>query len=74
MVSQLVLPGSVGDQPLPIGQLHRFPRPDLVKKFAEAPHGSPDIRSGFVAHLPQAAIRPAGAVAASRTGSPPATR
>ena len=60
MVSQLVLQGSVGDQPLPIGQLHRFPRPDLVKKFAEAPHGSPDIRSGFVAHLPQAAIRPTG--------------
>ena len=37
---------------------HRFPRPDLVKKFADAPHGSPGIRAGFVAHLPQGATRP----------------
>ncbi|MBL6456702.1 glycosyltransferase family 2 protein [Belnapia sp. T6] len=58
LIGQLTLQGSLGNLVLQDGQLIRFPRPDLVKKFAEAPHGSPGIRAGFVLHLPEAAAKP----------------
>jgi GT2 family glycosyltransferase len=58
LVSQLGLVGSFGEQPLPLGLLSRFPRPDLMKTYADAPHGGPDGRAGFVVHLPQGAMRP----------------
>lgn len=43
---------------LPLDQLHRLPRPDLLERFARAPLGHGDDRPGFVAHLP--GIDPAG--------------
>ncbi|MDN3565683.1 glycosyltransferase [Paeniroseomonas aquatica] len=58
LVSQLSLVGNFGEQPLPAAALTRFPRPDLVKKYADAPHGSPGLRAGFVGHLPQGAVQP----------------
>ncbi len=58
LISQLSLLGNFGEQPLPTALLTRFPRPDLVKKYADAPHGSPGLRAGFVGHLPQGAVRP----------------
>lgn len=58
LIAQLSLQGSFGEQPLPPGLLIRFPRPDLVKKYADSPHGSPGIQAGFVVHLPEAAMRP----------------
>ncbi|WP_052389313.1 glycosyltransferase family 2 protein [Belnapia moabensis] len=36
----------------------RFPRPDIVKAFAEAPHGRAELKTGFVTYLPRAALRP----------------
>lgn len=59
LVTGLSLRSGFGDQPLPADSLIRFARPDLVKKFADAPHGSPGLKAGFVAHLPDAALRPA---------------
>ena len=58
LCARLTLQGRFGEQPLPPDQLVRFPRPDLGRKFAEAPHGGPELRAGFVAHLPRAALRP----------------
>jgi len=59
LITGLSLRSGFGDIPLPGSALIRFARPDLVKKFAEAPHGSPGLRAGFVVHLPDAAARPA---------------
>jgi GT2 family glycosyltransferase len=58
LIRQISLVGSFGEQPLPQALLSRFPRPDLAKKYAEAPHGGPGNRAGFVVHLPEAAVRP----------------
>ena len=58
LIGHLSLVGSFDEQALPLSLLTRFPRPDLVKKYADAPHGSPGIRAGFVVHLPQGAARP----------------
>ncbi|SDE05914.1 Glycosyltransferase, GT2 family [Belnapia rosea] len=58
LVARLTLQGRFGEQRLAMAELLRFPRPDLVKKFAESPHGSPGLKAGFIAHLPRVALRP----------------
>ncbi len=52
--------------PLQAGALHRVPRPDLTKRFADAPHGGAGTTPGFLAHLP--AADPQMAVAQWRLG------
>ena len=59
LVTGLTLVGPYGEQPLPPAALLRFPRPDLVKDFAGAPHGGADCQAGFALHLPEGATRPA---------------
>ena len=59
LVADLTLVGPHGEQPLPAAALLRFPRPDLVKEFAAAPHGGADCLAGFALHLPDGAARPA---------------
>ncbi len=58
LVGRLVLQGRFGEQRLLPEQMLRFPRPDIVKKYTEAPHGAPEVKAGFIAHLPRAALRP----------------
>ena len=59
LVASLTLVGPFGEQRLPPAALLRFPRPDLVKEFAGAPHGGADCQAGFALHLPEGATRPA---------------
>lgn len=49
----MTLRGPFGGTPLPAEQLFRVSRPDVVKRFEQAPFGATDSRPGFVAHLPQ---------------------
>ncbi|MDO9711418.1 glycosyltransferase [Paracraurococcus lichenis] len=59
LVASLTLVSPFGEQRLPQAALLRFPRPDLVKEFAGAPHGNADARAGFALHLPEGAAQPA---------------
>ncbi|TDH64419.1 glycosyltransferase family 2 protein [Dankookia rubra] len=59
LVGSLTLVGPYGEQRLAPAALQRFPRPDLVKEFATAPHGGADCQAGFALHLPEGAARPA---------------
>ncbi|MFC7474071.1 glycosyltransferase [Dankookia sp. GCM10030260] len=59
LVAGLTLLSPHGEQPLPATALQRFPRPDLVKDFAAAPHGGADCLAGFALHLPEGAPRAA---------------
>jgi GT2 family glycosyltransferase len=59
LIDSLTLCSPYGEQRLPQAALLRFPRPDLVKEFAAAPHGGADARAGFALHLPEAAPYPA---------------
>ncbi|WP_052214901.1 glycosyltransferase family 2 protein [Belnapia sp. F-4-1] len=58
LVARLTLQGRFGEQRLVPEQMVRFPRPDIGKKYAEAPHGGAELKAGFVAYLPRAASRP----------------
>jgi hypothetical protein len=58
LVTSLTLVSPYGEQPLPPAALLRFPRPDLVKNFAAAPHGGADCQAGFALHMPDGAARP----------------
>ncbi|MBK1657905.1 glycosyltransferase, partial [Paracraurococcus ruber] len=59
LVAGLTLCSPFGERRLPRDALLRFPRPDLVKEFAGAPHGGPEAMAGFALHLPDAAPSPA---------------
>jgi GT2 family glycosyltransferase len=59
LIASLTLCSPFGEQRLPQSALLRFPRPDLVKEFAAAPHGGADARAGFALHLPEGAAHPA---------------
>ncbi|TCZ63578.1 glycosyltransferase [Roseicella aquatilis] len=59
MIAGLTLCNPFGEQRLDPATLLRFPRPDLVKEFAGAPHGGADARAGFALWLPEGATRPA---------------
>ncbi|WP_149537635.1 glycosyltransferase [Siccirubricoccus phaeus] len=57
LVAGLTLVGDQ-EQPLDLRAAQRFPRPDLLKTYAESPHGGAQGKPGFVAYLPAAARRP----------------
>jgi len=58
LIAKLSLRSPYGERQLAPEELSRFPRPDLAKKYANAPHGGIGIRPGFALHLPDAATRP----------------
>nr|WP_256476338.1 glycosyltransferase family 2 protein [Siccirubricoccus soli] len=57
LVTGLALLGDQ-EQRLDLGEAHRFPRADLLKSYAESPHGGAQGKPGLVAYLPAAARRP----------------
>jgi O-antigen biosynthesis protein len=59
LITGLSLRSEHGQTPLPMAKLGRFARPDLAKRYAEAPHGGAGSRPGFALHLPEAGFRPA---------------
>ncbi|NKC29341.1 glycosyltransferase family 2 protein [Falsiroseomonas selenitidurans] len=54
----MTLRGPFGGTLLPAESLFRVSRPDVVKRFEQAPFGGPDPRPGFVVHLPSAGPGP----------------
>ncbi|GGC60120.1 hypothetical protein GCM10011504_42920 [Siccirubricoccus deserti] len=58
MVTGMTLLGGRGERPLDLTATARFPRADLLKTFADSPHGGATAKPGFAAHLPDAAPRP----------------
>lgn len=59
LITGLALRSEYETTPLPLSRLARFARPDLAKRYAEAPHGGAGSRPGFALHLPEAGLRPA---------------
>jgi len=59
LITGLSLRSEYGSVPIPLARLGRFARPDLAKRYAEAPHGGAGSRPGFALHLPDAGVRPA---------------
>lgn len=51
LVASIALARPEGDLPIAHAEIFRHARPDLVKRFARAPHGG-DAPEGFVLHLP----------------------
>ncbi|MDI3308620.1 MAG: glycosyltransferase family 2 protein [Acetobacteraceae bacterium] len=58
LIARLSLHCPYGERQLALEEMHRFPRPDLVKKYADAPHGGIGLRPGFALHLPDGAPLP----------------
>lgn len=58
LVAGATLRSPYGERAVPVASLGRFARPDLVERFADSPFGGAGHRPGFVAHLPDAAVRP----------------
>jgi GT2 family glycosyltransferase len=54
----LLLRGPFGPIPVPPESIFRVSRPDVVKKFEQAPFGDADPRPGFVVHVPDAGPGP----------------
>jgi len=54
----LTLRGPFGAIPVPPERIFRVSRPDVVKKFEQAPFGDADPRPGFVVHVPDAGPGP----------------
>jgi O-antigen biosynthesis protein len=54
----MMLRGPFGAIPVPPEAIHRVSRPDVVKKFEQAPFGDCDPRPGFVVHVPDAGPGP----------------
>ncbi len=54
----MVLRGPFGAIPVPAEAIFRVSRPDVVKKFEQAPFGDSDPRPGFVVHVPDAGPGP----------------
>ncbi len=52
------LRGPFGAIPVPPDRIFRVSRPDVVKKFEQAPFGDADPRPGFVVHVPDAGPGP----------------
>lgn len=52
LVRGISLRGPFGATPVPLDSLFRVSRPDVVKRFEQAPFGGADTRPGFVVHLP----------------------
>jgi len=59
LITGLSLRSEYGNTPISLSRLGRFARPDLAKRYADAPHGGAGSRPGFALHLPDAGIRPA---------------
>lgn len=59
LITGLALRSEYGSMPLPLARLGRFARPDLAKRYADAPHGGAGSRPGFALHLPEGGLRPA---------------
>lgn len=58
LIARLSLHCPYGERQLAPEEMGRFPRPDLAKKYADAPHGGIGLRPGFALHLPDAAALP----------------
>jgi GT2 family glycosyltransferase len=54
----MVLRGPFGPVPVPPEAVFRVSRPDVVKRFEQAPFGDADPRPGFVVHVPDAGPGP----------------
>jgi len=58
LIRGLTLRGPFGAVPVPMSSLFPASRPDVVKRFEQAPFGNPDPRPGFAVHVPDAGPGP----------------
>ncbi|MGG5809977.1 glycosyltransferase [Falsiroseomonas sp. CW058] len=58
LIRGLTLRGPFGPVPVPPEAIFRVTRPDIAKRFEQAPFGGPDARPGFVVHVPDAGPGP----------------
>lgn len=58
LIRGLSLRGPFGVIPVPMSTLFPASRPDVVKRFEQAPFGNPDPRPGFAVHIPDAGPGP----------------
>jgi GT2 family glycosyltransferase len=58
LVDQVSIRSAFLEETLPATQRHRYARPDLIKAFAQSPHGLGASQPGFIAWLPKIAQPP----------------
>jgi len=58
LIRGLTLRGPFGAVPVPAAAMFPASRPDVVKRFEQAPFGNPDPRPGFAVHIPDAGPGP----------------